>query len=50
MMEDIRIAQKVNDSAIAEPDFELLGSIEDLTLSGGGVTSDGHSGGARLIN
>lgn len=49
-MEDIRIAQKVNDSAIAEPDFELLGSIEDLTLSGGGVTSDGHSGGARLIN
>jgi hypothetical protein len=47
-MEDLRTAHKVNDSAIAEPDFELLGSVEELTLSGGGVTADGHNG-ARLV-
>jgi hypothetical protein len=43
-MEDLRIAQKVNDSTVAEPDFELLGSIEELTLSGGGVAGDGFNG------
>jgi hypothetical protein len=48
-MEDMGITQKVNDSAIAEPDFELLGSIEDLTLSGGGAGTDTHSS-ARLID
>jgi hypothetical protein len=47
-MEDLRVVQKVNDSAIPEPDFELLGSIEDITLSGGGAGSDGINR-ARLI-
>jgi hypothetical protein len=48
-MEDTRIAQKVDASAIAEPDFELLGSIEELTLSGGGVGADTHSS-SRMID